>query len=302
MKKKKKPPVVVSAQLQETQERLCQTFRLWEDKFGGTIKWPNAKAHRYQWWDVAASFCLANECPAPLLIYIVFAFGNARAEDAEIPFSATSFRSETVLNRALANWRSCASSAIKNHLEVLYELRTGKKLCLPVGTLTAARLFADLYCEYLETSLMVQSHPLTKLGPVDDEVRDMLAYHNCKVDKNPFALLRVARTPRMRAIATANAYVLAKMLPWHQAVWEGICCPHSLDQPEEMAGDPNVRDFYANRQLRWYWPEHPLAPGLVANRFDTEFRPSMCLIEMHRCSKTDLFLAVKLTQAKKNLA
>lgn len=283
-----------------TQEELRQSYMHWERSFPEHLTWRKGKASKdNSWWDIAATICLRYDIPAPLMIYLVPSHVNDRPEDAVMPISATLYRSEYLLNRTVANWRSAIGVVLK-HLEPLHLIETGKELILPNSTLDAGRLVAGLTCRYFEAHLEVMSYALTRgEWQLDDEMSDMLAYQICQATQHPFLLLRVARSPRIRALAAVNACKLCETQPWHRAVWEGIASPHSLGNPTEMAGDPEIQRFFRDGVLQKSWPYQILNNEPLWQLNDETEPPVLRLSDIRLCDKTDLFLAGKLLQARR---
>lgn len=303
MKKKKKvvQQVTVSPRMMDTQEELRRTYCSWEKSHPDSVMWKSAKAREQaNWWDLAAAVCLQHDIPPALLVYMVFAHVNARAEDAEVPFSATTFRSEHLMLRALANWRSWVGNTLK-HTQAIHWLDHGCAYEMPSSTLTLARDTAVRACRYFEINMEVLTYAATRgKYELDSEVWDLMAYQKCQMDMNPFLLLRVAKTPRVRALAAANAWILSDRQPWHRQVWEGIASPAALDRPEALAGDQNLRRFYRDGRLHTAWPPR-LMPEAPFDFLDdpSYHRPCFHLSTISLCDKTDLFLAAKLHSARR---
>lgn len=299
MKNKKKPVALISARFTDAQEELRRTYQSWEQRWPHSLQWHKraARATR-EWWDLAAEVCLQHSVPPPLLFYIVYAHANGRSEDSEIPFSPTSFRSEQVMLRALANWRSVLGSAAK-HLEPLYQLDHRKRIELPRSSLEAGRLIAELSCRYFETVLEVLGYGVTKgKWQLSDLQHDLLAYQLAFFERNPFILLRVARTERLRVLAAGNAFCLCDQQPWHRAVWEGVAVPEALDRLSELARHPRPRDFYENQQVRIAWPLELLRGDTYHGWIENEGAPQLVLSNIRFCDKTDLFLAAKFHNSR----
>lgn len=288
----------IKAYNHEHQERLARLYRHWEASYTDHLQWRKNKARNIDWWDRAAAICTEQKVSPELLLYVTFAFANFRPEDAEIPFSANSMRSESVMYRALANFRSAAQSSLR-HLEDLYVLTYRQELVFPRSTTAVARMVAEMTCRYFETVLMVREYEARKAGTtLTVDLKDALAYKLC--DRNPFLLLRVAKTPRVRAIAAVNAFLTADQLPWHFDVWEGIACVESLNDVERLAGtDP--RPFYEGLKAHHAWPlttlsHHPISGLEVGN-----MPLALHLLQFPLCRKTDLFLTTKRAAAKSGL-
>ena len=290
---------IKNAFMHSTAVALRDEFKAWCTKWPGTTQWGKQKAGKDTWWDVAADVCRRHEIPPALLIYLVFAHGNSRPEDAEIPFSATSFRSESLLSRTVANFRWSVNHTLK-YLEPIYILRHGKSLNPPNSTIGLARLVADLVLEYFKTTVEIMSFPYKKATGQNppDEVHDLLCYKLC--EQNPFLLLATARTPRIRALAAANVFFQNDMHPWHAAVWEGIASEASFCDLKAMAGGP-VEEYFRDQKPVYCWPmtladNRPFSalcdepPGIVLH-----------LLQFPLAEKTDMFLTTKLHMARKGL-
>lgn len=282
----------------ENQEKLVRLYRTWENLYPDTLQWRKSKARQTDWWDRAAAICEEQSVPPELLMYLTYAFANFRPDDAEIPFSANTMRSESLMYRALANFRSASQAALQ-HLEPLHFLAFKKELDLPDNTLDLSRLIAELSCQYVETTLMIRKYEIKRNNVVlPPSMEDSLAYKLC--DRNPFILLRVAKTPRMRAIAAVNAFFTADRLPWHFPVWEGIASKESLTDPNRMAG-VEVSQFYEGGTLAHAWPlqcmEHYPLSGIDVGPMPL----ALHLLHFPLCHSTDLFLSTKRNAARSGL-
>lgn len=281
---------------QDTQQELAQVYRMWEKRYANTLQWRKTKARDPQWWDLAAEFSRKEGIPPHLLMYMASAYLNTRAEDAAVPFSANVMRSESLLYRSLANFRRRMNNAFQT-MENLYILREGKELIAPKNTLEYARALAEYSCKYFEMILYVRTYEMRKNRmKVPDIAWDVLAYSLC--DKHPFLLLRVARTPKVRAIAAVNCHVLCDIMPWHSSIWEGVAHPMSLSLPDQIAG-LDVRQFYDEGQPCWCWPLTCTEDRPLFQMTDIQLYPSLYLSALPFCQKTELFLALKLEAARR---
>lgn len=295
----RKPAVAVSnrypERMLETQRQLRDCFRYWKNTWPGTIRWPRSAANDEKWWDLTAALCLDLEVPSSLMIYIGYAYANMRAEDAAVPFSASTYRSDALMRRALANFRSVLGISLKA-FEPLWLLENRKELVMPGGLLSAARLVAELSCQYFELAVRVALWSLTRGKYTAPEVvHDNLAYELCQ--SNPYLLLRVAKTPRLRSLAAVNCFLLSGSQPWNHEIWEGIPKPDSLMNPHAAAGG-NVAVFYADGRLQKAWPLFPFHPAPYGGLNDETEAPALLLGQHRTCGKTDLFLATKLRSAR----
>lgn len=282
----------------ETQERLLRLYRRWEQQYPGTLQWRKTKARQTDWWDRAAAVCEEQSVPPELLMYLAYAFANLRPEDAEIPFSANTMRSESLLYRALANYRSATQAAL-HFLEPLHYLAFHKELELPDNTLDLSRMIAELSVQYFETTLMIRKYELKRHNVVlPASMEDALAYKAC--DRNPFLLLRTAKTPRIRAIAAVNAFFVADRLPWHFSIWEGIASRESLLDPDRMAG-VEVRQFYEGGHIQHAWPLQCMEHIPISGIDDGPMPLELHLLQFPLCHNTDLFLSTKRNAARSGL-
>lgn len=283
--------------LRQTQHQLLNAYRNWERRYPQTLEWRKKQALELAWWDRAAAVCDRHELSADLLLYVAFAYTNCRAEDAHVPFSANTLRAEHLLERAIANFRAVLNDGFNRTLEPLYILEHSHPLTAPRQTLNYARLYADYVCRYLEVTMTVKSYELTRTKGAEMPalINDSVAYKLC--ENNPFLLLRVAKTPRIRAMAAVNIFILCDREPWHVPIWEGIASPHSLSQPDEMAGC-QVREFYQDQRLCTAWPLDVLDPRPFYQLHDRNTPPSLLLSQIPWNQKTDLYLSAKLHAAR----
>jgi hypothetical protein len=282
-----------------TAEALRNEFRAWCSKWPGTTRWGKQKSVKVEWWDVAADVCRRHEISPALLIYLVHAYGNSRAEDAEIPFSATSFRSESLLSRTVANYRWAVNHTMR-YLEPIYILRHQKSFEAPSSTVGLTRLVADLVLEYFKTTVEIMSFPYKKATgqELSPESHDLLCYQLC--GQNPFLLLAVAKTPRIRALAATNVFFQNDMHPWHADAWQGLVTEAPFCDLQGMAGGA-VNEYYAEHKPVYCWPmsladHRPFAalcdepPGIIFH-----------LLQFPLSGKTDMFLTTKVNMARNGL-
>ncbi len=288
--------MIKAAFLHDSKKELARYYRYWENAYPETLQWRSRKAYHENWWDKAAAMCLAEDVPPALLLFVVGTYSNSRAEDAEIPFSANSMRSESVMRRAVANFRRSLGEALRTTLEPVYILKYKKALVLPESLLSAARLVAELSSEYFKTMLMVQTYELRRnKQEVPVAVMDTLSYNLC--EKNPFLLLQVAQAPRTRAIAAVNAFKISDKQPWHEPIWSGIASEHPLFDLPSLAGG-EVDHYYENGHVAEVWPFNILDPAPLCVIDDRPPRLGIRLLDFKICDKTDLFLATKLDLAR----
>lgn len=286
-----------SAFLHSTRDELKSSYQAWESRYPESLQWRKNKAKESSWWDKAAALCLDYDVPAPLMLYICFAYTNSSYHDAEVPFSANTLRSESLMIRAIANFKAAMNDAFLK-LEPVYLLKFKKPLQQPRGVIDTARLLADLTCEYFKTSLEIKAYEFKKVSKgqtLPDPIWDTMAYKLC--DRNPFILLKVAKGAKMRSVAAVNAFFTIDRLPWHYRIWEGVAAEKSLMDPEAAAGH-DVREFYANRSIQPVWPIMCLDPNPI--EIIDEGIPSLMLnlLQFPLCHKTDLFLSTKLYAAR----
>lgn len=284
---------------QDAQQELAKVYKMWERRYPDTLQWKKSKAHLPQWWDLAAGICRAESIPPMLLMFVTCKYLNSRAEEAEVPFSANVMRSESLIYRALSNFRMRLNMAFKPMLP-LYALDTGQVFDPPRNTLEYARTFAEYSCKYFELVLEIRTYEFARQQlELPGVVHDNLAYTLC--EQNPFLLLRTAKTPKFRALAAVNAYLLADAQPWHTAIWEGVSNPYSLSLPEMMAGVP-VAQFYEDGQPCWCWPMSPAGHRKFQQLQEIDHYPGLKLTQMRLCQKTEMFLSLKLEAARKGAA
>ena len=280
----------------DLQEQLARFYRQWENTWPDTLQWRKRQAWDAKWWDVAASVCRAEGIPPALLIFVCHNYLNARPADPEVRFSATVLRSESLIYRSVANFRMRVGELLRQ-LTPVYTLWKGEAMDVPRPAVEAARLAAELSCRYFEHMLDVAAYPLEAGGQViQPVVFDTLAYRWC--ERNPFLLLRAARTARVRALAAVNCWLLADRQPWHAAIWEGVCSPFSLSLPEAMAGGP-VGQFYEEGRLCRAWPTTINTDRLFSQLNDQSGPPELHLLQPRLCERTEMFLTLKLEAARK---
>ncbi len=293
---KTKDTVVLTAFEKSMATALRDEFAAWCSKWPDTVTWHRGQAKKIEWWDQAADACRRFEIPASLLIYLVHGFRNSRPEDAEIPFSATAFRSEALLARTVANfrWHMNHTAELLNSAHILMH---GKPIELPHSTIGAARLIAELSLYYFKTLVEIASYPYVKTtgSPLSDEAHDMLCYQLCH--KHPFLLLGVAKTPRIKALAAANVFFQNDLHPWHAPVWEGLVGNSAFCDLDGLAGC-EVRNYFLDLKPVSCWPL-----SLAENKPFSEFYAQppgveLMLLTFPMCNKTDLFLATKAGMAR----
>lgn len=280
----------------QAMDELARLYKSWAADYPESLKWKKSKAREKPWWDLAAHLCFQHDVPPPLMFFLCYGYTNYCPDEAEIPFSATTFRSEHIMLRALKNYRTAVSLAVR-HLEPIYILEHLKELTLPHSIIDVSRLLAELSCRYFECMLMVRDYEFRKRGGtiLHDALWDSMAYQMC--EQNPFLLLRVAKTEKVRALAAVNAFFLSDLQPWHRCIWEGIASPHPLSQVELLAGtDP--RSFYSDGRMRYTWPLHCITGQHLDVIDDMKIPLGLRLLDFRRCPKADLFLATKLGMAR----
>lgn len=289
--------VSTSVIFHDSQRGLRQTYNLWVRGFPNSLKWKRARAAKEDtWWDVAAAACQREGLPPALMFYIVTRFLNSRPEDAEVPLSPTVFRSESLIIRAIANFRRRMNDDFKI-LEPIYILENGQKFSAPKNSLEYARTSAEFAVKYVRLSISVHSYPLIRKGqPVSPAVADQLAYERC--DQNPFILMALAQLPKYRAIAAVNCWKYCDLQPWAACAWEGIASPYSFSLLDQLAGCA-VEHYYEDRTPVWAWPPRPAGDEIIYQVTDEPPQPSLMLSRFRACAKTDLYLTMRLEAARK---
>ena len=289
-----------SVVLHDIQKELLSVFSTWVKKYPETLAWRKRKSYDIAWWDRAAMVCHREEVPAPLMIYLCHSYLNLRPEDAEIPFTPNVFRSESLMLRAVANFRAAMNRNFEM-LEPLHLIKWSRELIPPNGLLSAARMMAELSCQYFEHTMMIRCHEWKRLTGIaaPDVVHDTIAYKTC--EKHPFLLLRVAKTPRVRSIAAVNAFFTADRLPWHTPIWEGICSRNSLNHLDRLTEDEHYRKYYEGGRPQYTWPLHCLDDRKLSAIESEIPHPELNLLHYPLYQKTDFLLASKLHAVRSGL-
>lgn len=263
---------------------LLRAYRRWVDKWPELGQWYKKAALSPEWWDRASGVCQETDTPPELMIYITWAYANARPEDFYVSFSPTIFRSTGILYRSISNYRDMMANVIRS-IEPLHMIENdGNGFVAPKGTLEFTRKVLEYGVKYFKYVNEVKSYPVRKaVGPLSDIMQDTLCYSAC--NQNPFLLLTMAQTPTIRALARSNVVTLCNEQPWHFEIWEGIAGDRLQDLQD--CHEIVVKNF--DNDIRYHWPVDPWAlPYFVADR--TQLRPTLHMLEGCLCHKTDLYL------------
>jgi len=254
----------------------------WMQKWPELVMTPTRKALKPEFWDKAAGACLDWMVPPSLLYYCCYSYLNIRPEDPVIPFRPTVFRSRTLMDRAVLNFRDLLLSTSKQ-MEKLWQLNhQGSEYLAPRSTLKFARGIARMSLEYYREVVVVHCHPLKKSADAwKPETRDTVRY--VKARPNPFLLLPTleAEGP-LKKLATHNARWLCAEMPWHTDIWEGIAgdmLANSGENTENIFDGPS----------HYHWPLDPWStPYLVVS--NAVLAPSLLLMDQGADPKTDSYL------------
>lgn len=284
---------------QQVQIRCRDLYRNWKEAWGGTITHHRRQAWETPWWDRLAEFCLRRAIEPALMLYVGYAYANANPEETEVPFGPSIFRSQTVLNRSLATFREVLITSQKQ-LESVSLLCRGRARTPHHSTDKLVRDVAEdalvFFRQTFELKLLKAKHAMPPGHEVPAETVEALA---CRIaGDNPFMLAAIARSERYRVMAAVNIARILSDQPWNAKVWEGLVLEGPLSSPDTALPDAAIRDYYENGELCTASPASIGTDGRFTKLVGDPASPRLYLIESWFSPETELFLRMKLDQAK----
>jgi hypothetical protein len=279
-------------------ERILSIYRLWSSLYPHTWNFQKSEANKPEFWARAQTMCREFGLAPELLLYVVHHYINACVLDAEVRrFDPMLFRAPRLMQRSVFNFKVHLERELTGQRDLHYLMYGNEYIpsrgvhedLMKVAQMGPALLFYFMQFKELERTY-------EKRPPLTPEESDQIAYEFC--DRNPFALLFVAKTPRLVALAEVNCFYLNQRCPWHQTVWEG-----------RMPGNRNLTDLrttcLADPRPYWYggnlgetWPDEPFTGRPYEKNPVGDSEPRLKLTVAVYDSKLDSYLQITANQAR----
>ena len=299
-KKKPKPDETAGYGVIELSEldRILGIYRLWSSLYPHTWNFQKSEANKPEFWARAQTMCREFGLAPELLLYVVHHYLNTSTLDAEVRrFDPMIFRAPRLLQRSVFNFKTHLERELSGQRDLHY-LMYGSEYVPSRGVHEDLMKFAQMgpallfyLLQFKDLERAYDKHP-----PLSMEERDLVAYNHC--DRNPFALLFVAATPRMVALAEVNCFYLNQRCPWHQLVWDGRLPGNRnlTDLRTTCLADP--RPYWRDGNIGETWPDNPLSGMPYEKNPQRDTEPRLKLSVAVYESKLDSYLEVLANQAR----
>ena len=279
--------------------RVLSVYRLWTALYPHTWNFNKSEANKPEFWARAQALCREFGMAPELLLYVVHHYINACVLDAEVRrFDPMLFRAPRLMQRSVFNFKTHLERELSGQADLHY-MMYGLEYVPSRGvhedlmkTAQAGPALLYYFMQFKELERIYEKRP-----PLTPEEYDTIAYNHC--DHNPFALLFVAKTPRLIALAEVNCFYLNQRCPWHQTVWDGRLpgTRNLTDIRTTCLQDP--RPYWYGGNLGESWPDDPFDGRPYEKSPTTDTEPRLKLAVAVYDTKLDSYLAALADQGRK---